>query len=105
MNRQPSHCELCRRETALTRHHLIPRTLHSRKRIRRQFSREELHGCILWVCRACHSKIHTTFTEMELAGHYYKREQLLAHPEIRRFVQWLADKPDGFRPKGRIRRR
>lgn len=101
----PKQCELCRRETALTRHHLIPRTLHGRKRIRRRFSREALHGSILWVCRACHSKIHTTFTEMELAQHYYKREMLLQHDEIRRFVDWLAGKPDGFKPKKRIRRR
>lgn len=57
------------------------------------------------MCRACHSKIHTTFTEMELAQRYYKREDLLGHEEIRRFVEWLAGKPDGFRPKKRIRRR
>jgi hypothetical protein len=105
MSEQPGYCELCRRKAPLTRHHLIPRTLHGRKRIRRSFSREELHGSILWVCRACHSKIHATFTEMELAQRFYKHEQLLQHEEIRRFVAWLSGKPAGFKPKKTIRRR
>lgn len=105
MSQQPEHCVMCRRSTPLTRHHLVPRTLHNRKRIRRRFSRNELHGNILWVCRACHSKIHSTFSEMELAEHYHSLERLMNSEEIRRFVDWLTDKPDGFRPKGRIRRR
>lgn len=105
MSRQPVHCELCAREEVLTRHHLIPRTLHGRKRIRRRFNRVQMHESILWVCRACHSKIHATFSEMELALHYYKREHLQAHEEIARFVEWIATKPAGFKPKGRIRRR
>jgi len=105
MSHQPNQCELCRRETHLTRHHLIPRTVHNRKRIRRLHGRDALHDSILWVCRACHSKIHATFTEMELALHYYKRETLLAHDEVARFVDWISGKPAGFKPKGRIRRK
>lgn len=105
MSDTPEQCELCRRKTPLTRHHLIPRTVHKRKRIRRSFSRDELHGSVLWVCRACHNKIHATFTEMELASHYHSLKRLLEHEEIRHFAKWLSNKPDGFKPKGRIRRR
>lgn len=105
MTQPPSRCELCRRETHLTRHHLIPRTLHNRKRIRRSFSREEMHNNLLWLCRPCHSKLHATFSEMELARHYHTLERLREHEEIRKFVEWLEDKPDGFKPKGRIRKR
>jgi hypothetical protein len=42
---------------------------------------------------------------MELALHYYKREHLVGNEEIARFVEWIATKPAGFKPKGRIRRR
>jgi len=102
---QPAHCELCGRGLPLTRHHLIPRTLHGRKRIRRSYTGAELNSLILWVCRPCHSKIHTTLAEKELAEHYHTRERLLGHEEIRRFAEWVASKPEGLRPKKRARRR
>lgn len=106
MTDEPSQkCELCRRATHLTRHHLIPRSVHQRKRVRRLFSRMAMHGNVIQVCRVCHNKIHATFSEMELALHYNTLERLLSHEEIRKFVAWIEKRPDGFRPKGRIRRR
>ncbi len=99
-------CALCgRTDVRLTRHHLIPRTRHRNKRIRRRFSREELVTRILWVCRPCHSQIHALIPEKELAEHYHTREALLGHPGIRRFVDWIRDRPAGLKPRGRRRRR
>ena len=98
----PRHCELCaRRVEELTRHHLIPRTRHRNKRTRRQFQREELHQRILWLCRPCHNHIHDVLSEKQLAEVYHSREALLAHPEIQRFVAWIASRPTSFRPTSR----
>lgn len=99
-------CELCGREgVVLTRHHLIPRRTHRLKRIRRAFDRAEREGAILHVCRPCHKQIHVLFDEKSLARDYRSREALLADPEMARFVAWIADKPPGFVPRARRRRR
>ena len=99
-------CALCgRTDVRLTRHHLIPRTRHRNKRIRRRFSREELVTRILWVCRPCHSQIHALIPEKELAERYHTREALLGHSGIRRFVDWIRDRPADLKPRGRRRRR
>ncbi|GED23013.1 hypothetical protein [Halomonas halmophila] len=102
---RPERCELCRRAAPLTRHHLIPRTLHGKARYRRRFDRAERLSAILWVCHACHRHIHALFSERELADHYRSREALLGHPEVQTFVAWLATKPAGFEPKRPTRRR
>lgn len=102
----PAHCELCGRfGVPLTRHHLIPRTLHGKKRFRKRYSREEMATSILWLCRPCHSHIHHLFDERTLAEQYASREALLAHPDVRAFVAWLGAKPAGFKPKSQRARR
>ncbi|WP_019583228.1 hypothetical protein [Thioalkalivibrio sp. ALE16] len=84
----------------LTRHHLIPRKQHRRKRIRRRFSRAEREGRILWVCRPCHDHIHKHFDEQILAERLNTRDALLSEPVIRDFVAWIARHPPGFKPRG-----
>ncbi|GAB6386903.1 hypothetical protein [Stutzerimonas marianensis] len=96
---QPNACELCQRAAPLTRHHLIPRSLHGKTYVRKRFSREERITATLWVCRACHDQIHRLFTEKELALGYHTREALMADPRLRSFVEWLATKPAGFTPR------
>ncbi|WP_295037535.1 hypothetical protein [Salinicola sp.] len=92
-------CALCRRAAPLTRHHLIPRTLHRKPRYRKRHGRERMQTAVLWVCRPCHSHLHRTLSERELADHYASREALLSHPDIRAFAEWLGSKPEGFVPK------
>ena len=47
--------------------------------------------------RICHRKIHSLFTEKELARLYSTPAALLAHPDIRTFVTWVAKKhPEYF---------
>jgi len=103
---KPPICELCQRpEVYLTRHHLIPRTRHRKKSARRRFSVAEMRNRVLWLCRPCHNHIHGTLSEKELADAFHTREALLAHPDIQRFVAWLREKPAGFKPISKSRRR
>jgi hypothetical protein len=103
---KPGNCELCKRTVeSLTKHHLIPRTRHRKKRNKRLFSRQDVKTRILWVCRPCHNHIHDVLTEKELETDYNTRGTLLRHPEIRRFVKWIGSKPEEFRPSSRTMRR
>ncbi|MGF1470147.1 MAG: HNH endonuclease [Rubrobacteraceae bacterium] len=97
-----SGCELCGRPVArLTRHHLIPRSRHRKKRARRTFSRERMQQVAL-VCPACHRQIHKTLTEKELEQDYNTIESLRAQPALEKFVRWIENKPHGVvRENGR----
>lgn len=103
---RPAHCELCGRpEVGLTRHHLIPRTRHANRRNKRDFTRDEVRLRIAWLCRPCHNHIHSVLSEKEMERAFNTVEALRGHPEVARFVAWLADKPPGFKPRGAPRRR
>ena len=91
-------CELCSRQVRdLTRHHLIPQTRHKNRRNKRDFDRVDVKHCIALLCRPCHSHIHATIANKMLEREFNTVEALAAHPDIHRFVQWIADKPDGTR--------
>jgi hypothetical protein len=79
-------CPLCGRPLvpgpSVNRHHLVPRTYKGQDTV-------ELH-------RICHSKIHSVLTEKELRYHYHTIERLRQHPEIGRFIRWVARKPPTF---------
>ncbi len=99
-------CELCRREgVELTRHHLIPRSTHGRRRIRRRFDRQQRQNAVLWLCRPCHKQLHALIPEMELALRYHTREALLSHPELSRFIAWIRKRPPGHLPRAFTSRR
>jgi formate-dependent nitrite reductase cytochrome c552 subunit len=95
----PARCELCRRASPLTRHHLIPRSLHDKTYVQKRFDREERITATLWVCRPCHNTIHRLFEEKQLALTFNTREALMSDERLRTFVDWLSRKPDGFVPK------
>ena len=94
-----STCELCEREIELTKHHLIPRKTHKKSYVKKRFTKEECEHNILWVCRDCHSQIHATLTESELAKEYYTKELLLEEPSIKKFVIWVRK----HKPKSHIK--
>ena len=104
-------CELCGRRVAEpTRHHLVPRTRHSNRRIRRDRERSDVRDAVAQLCRPCHKQVHTLFSEKELERSLDTVEKLAAHPEVARFVAWIRDKPDGThvvarRPRSGSRRR
>jgi hypothetical protein len=85
-------CELCDRErNDITDHHLIPRTLHSNKRVKAAFPKEVLKKTAP-LCKPCHKQIHEFFTEKVLGWHYNTIEKLKAHPEVQKWIAWVSTK-------------
>ena len=95
----PDRCALCGRDRPLTFHHLVPKKVHSRRRVKRRFDREELQRGI-HLCRPCHRAVHHFVPHLELAERYHTLDALREHPDIARFVAW-ASKQD--RGKGYVR--
>src|SRR4051812_21137666 len=88
-------CPLCGRPMvpgpSVNLHHLIPRTYKGTDTI-------ALH-------RICHSKIHSVLSEKELRDYYHTIDRLRSHPEIARFIRWVARKPPTFTDRHRGGRR
>jgi len=82
----------------LTRHHLIPRTTHKRKRTKAQHSKEDMVGRLLMICGGCHNQIHAVLSERELAEDFHNTEALFAHPEIAKYIKWIR----GRKVSGRV---
>jgi len=83
-------CELCDRpipSSLRDAHHLIPKS----------------RGGVITVFmhRACHKQVHALFTEIELAKYYSTVQALREHPEIKKFINWVRDKPSDFNPPTR----
>jgi hypothetical protein len=89
-----SRCELCgRRGRRLQRHHLVPRTRHRNKRIRRERSLEDLQQGVAIFCPACHDMVHAVLDTRELAHEFASLEDLRGHRAIARFVKWVRRQP------------
>jgi hypothetical protein len=75
-------CPLCGREMipgpSVNEHHLVPKSRRGRDTV-------TMH-------RICHSKIHSVFSERELADYYHTCERLLENEDIRKFVAWVRKK-------------
>ena len=83
----PPACPLCGRPLvpgpSVNEHHMVPRSHRGRD--------------TLTMHRICHNKIHTVFSEQELARYYHTVERLLENDEIRKFVAWVRKKdPEYF---------
>ena len=97
-------CGMCGREEVPTRHHLNPRTRHHNKRTKRDFGRDAVKETV-GLCRPCHKQIHALFSEKELEREWNSLDDLRAHPEVQKFVAWIASKPAGFASRTRAVRR
>ncbi|MDP6705323.1 MAG: HNH endonuclease [Alphaproteobacteria bacterium] len=77
-------CPLCGRPLGRRRekHHLVPKRYGGRE--------------VAVLHPICHRKIHKTLADREIATGYASIEALRTHPEITRFVAWLAGKPPDF---------
>ncbi len=72
-----------------TRHHLVPRAVHRKKRFKKRFSKDEMRTTID-LCRDCHRAVHDFLPdEKVIARDYYTIELLRAHPEIAKFLEWV----------------
>lgn len=82
-------CELCERENLLTFHHLIPRSQHSNKWFKKNFTREEMHAGINLCKEDCHKQIHKFFNEKELGRSFNTLEKLKRHPKVKKYVKYI----------------
>lgn len=65
-------------------HHLVPKLKGGRR------------GPTVRLHQICHTMIHATFTEAELARSHATVAALRADPRIARFVEWLRGKDPAF---------
>lgn len=88
----PPACALCERPlgTKVEWHHLVPKSEGGR--------------VTAPVHPICHRTIHATLPNALLARDYADPAVLRAHPEIARFLRWIADKPADFHAPTRRRR-
>lgn len=94
-------CPLCDRpippQAPQSLHHLVPRLKGGAR------------GPVVLLHQICHNAIHALLTEAELARSFRDVAALRAHPELARFVEWVASKPPAFHARTaggrRLRRR
>ena len=81
-------CPLCNRpippEARQSVHHLIPRLKGGAK------------GPTVLLHQICHTEIHASLTEAELARDHSTIDALRAHPRLAKFIAWVARKPPTF---------
>jgi hypothetical protein len=80
-------CVICKRELPedphySDEHHLIPKSKKGKDTV--------------LIHRLCHNKIHSIWTEKELADYYNTPERIREHPEMRKFIKWFSKKPIDF---------
>ncbi|WP_230481136.1 HNH endonuclease [Sphingomonas sp. Leaf21] len=78
------HCALCGRALGakVEWHHPVPKSEGGRETVP--------------VHPICHRTIHATLSNAELARDYSDFAVLRAHPDVARFVKWIAEKPADF---------
>jgi len=86
MKKEMGSCPICQRlmydDGSIDKHHFIPKSRGGK-------ATEHIH-------KTCHSKIHSLFSEKELAKEYRTAEKLREHPEIQKFIKWLSSKDPSF---------
>ena len=84
-------CPLCQREIAAPAnlHHLLP------------ISQGGAHTPTVLLHVICHNKIHSLFTEKELAKSYNTIEKLLADEEIQKFVKFVQKQPPSYNDRNK----
>ncbi|WP_257575380.1 HNH endonuclease [Sphingomonas sanguinis] len=85
-------CALCERPLGVKVewHHPVPKSEGGRQTVP--------------VHPICHRTIHATFSNAELARGYADFAVLRAHPEMVRFLRWIARKPADFHAPTRAAR-
>ena len=78
------HCWLCARPIGEVTvwHHPVPKSRGGREQ-------QPVHPI-------CNKTIHANFSNSDLEKRYSTAEALLAHEDIKRFVDWIANKPPDF---------
>ena len=82
-------CEFCGRDKPLTKHHLIPRAVHTKKRYIRRHGKQEMRERGVDLCKQCHDGIHDLYDEKTLADDFNTKNLLLEDDRIRKHIQWV----------------
>lgn len=82
-------CELCERTNELTFHHLIPKSQHSNKWFKKNYTREEMNEGIHICKRDCHREIHRLIGEKEMGRSFNTKEKLLRHPKVIKYLKYI----------------
>lgn len=81
-------CPICDRDMiegpSFNEHHLIPRAKGGK------------NGPKIDLHKICHDKIHSLWTEGQLAAHYNTVERIREHEEMQKFIKWVQKKPIDF---------
>lgn len=82
-------CEFCTREVATTFHHLIPRTLHTNKWFRKNYTLDYMKTHGVNLCRECHDFIHRSWDEKHLGRVLNTKEKLLEEEKLLKFLGFI----------------
>lgn len=96
-NNEIGDCPICQRPMLkgvfVDEHHLIPKSKNGK------------YTDKITVHRICHSKIHSIWTEAELANYYHTVDRILENTDMQRFVKWVKKKPVDFYAKTKFSNR
>ena len=88
-------CPICGREMrrgrSIDRHHFVPRSRGGRQ--------------TEFVHRICHRKLHSLFTEKQLASEFSTPEAIHADPDMAAFIRWVRRKPAEYYDNSRTAKR
>ena len=90
-------CPLCGREMicgkSVSEHHVKPKSMGGKEKV--------------FMHHVCHNKLHTVFTERELANEYNDFKKISEHKEIKKFIKWVRKQEieyvDKNRTSGRLK--
>ncbi|MDX1670288.1 MAG: HNH endonuclease [Limnobacter sp.] len=90
-NNTPPLCPLCHRPLlagpSVDEHHLVPKSKGGKDKF--------------LMHKICHQKIHSLIDEATLAKQYCTWDALRSHPEIQKFIAWVAKRPPEYLDKNR----
>ena len=72
----------------MNEHHSVPKSMGGSEKI--------------FMHKVCHQKIHSLFTERELAKQYHDFDVLREVPEMQKFIKWVRKQPVEFVDKNHI---
>lgn len=82
---------MCERRMSTQRHHLVPRTMH--KRLRKRKRSVDLYARkddTVDLCNDCHRKVHSTWSEKDLAFSVNTLESIMRDDRIVIWVEWIS---------------
>lgn len=89
-------CAICGRlmiaGPSVDKHHFVPKSQGGKEKD------------VQYIHRVCHKKLHTVFSEKELARTYNTPAVILENPEIKVFVKWVRKKHPEYNTRVRKKR-